>query len=62
MYIYFLAEQAKNEHAKGLMDSILNTATWINIHWLPVSILWQHRGDKKKNYTAWLGKSHCMLM
>lgn len=32
------AEKQKNEHALNVMNRILDNATWINIHWLPVSI------------------------
>lgn len=28
-------EAAKNKHAEGLMDKVLDNAVWINIHWLP---------------------------
>jgi len=31
------AEQAKNDYARQIMTKILDTATWINIHQLPVS-------------------------
>lgn len=32
------AEKQKNEHALKVMNRILDSATWINIHWLPVSM------------------------
>lgn len=28
-------DEAKNKHALGLLEKIMNNAVWINIHWLP---------------------------
>ena len=37
LYVFFLtAESAKNSHAEKLLDNVLDNATWINIHGLPV--------------------------
>ena len=38
-YFFISAEKQKNEHALRLVNKILDEATWINIHWLPVSYL-----------------------
>jgi len=32
-------EKQKNDHSLGVMNKILDNAAWINIHWLPVSIV-----------------------
>ena len=32
-------EQAKNQHALGLCNKILDDAVWINIHWLPHDVI-----------------------
>jgi hypothetical protein len=37
LLFFSAAERDNNKHALGKVTAILDNATWINIHWLPVS-------------------------
>lgn len=66
----FIGEEEKNVYALDKVTKILNNATWINIHWLPVSIscfnlfYWQLKiGPKtkwqkkdKSSFSSWVNK------